>query len=178
MKALAKFLILALSLIAGLAIGLGYGVYTYPNKVFAETEAQRELVGSNEAGWTHLRELVDADFKAVVRPNQDTIYSSKFIDLKEGPVKLTVPAFDKYYSLAIYNENTDIAGYLSSRTHGTGKEQSILIAPPGFKSDLGEKEIIIAGSDKVWILARFYITKDEDYPVVHKIQDSLKLERQ
>jgi hypothetical protein len=45
--------------------------------------------------FSHARAFPPADFKAVVRPNVDTLYSSANLDLGPEPVVLSVPATDR-----------------------------------------------------------------------------------
>jgi hypothetical protein len=45
--------------------------------------------------FSHARAFSPADFKAVVRPNVDTLYSSANLDLGPEPVVLSVPATDR-----------------------------------------------------------------------------------
>lgn len=40
----------------------------------------------------HIRTFPTADFRAVVRPNFDTLYSSAWLDLTAGPVRRASPA--------------------------------------------------------------------------------------
>ncbi|GGN82788.1 hypothetical protein GCM10011610_34540 [Nocardia rhizosphaerihabitans] len=48
----------------------------------------------------HIREFPDVDFRAVVRPNFDTLYSSAWLDLTRGPVRVHVPdSGDRYFML-------------------------------------------------------------------------------
>src|SRR5262249_28662681 len=44
----------------------------------------------------HARAFPPADFKAVVRPNADTLYSVANLDLGREPVVLSVPATDRF----------------------------------------------------------------------------------
>ncbi|HQR91465.1 MAG TPA: DUF1254 domain-containing protein, partial [Caulobacter sp.] len=48
----------------------------------------------------HDRELADHTKRAVTTPNNDTLYSTAFVDLTQGPVILTIPAMGtRYYSV-------------------------------------------------------------------------------
>ena len=51
----------------------------------------------------HARELPGPEFRVVIRPNVDTLYSSGFVDLGDGPWVLSMPATDRYVMLPIYD---------------------------------------------------------------------------
>ncbi|WP_344500324.1 DUF1254 domain-containing protein [Dactylosporangium maewongense] len=40
------------------------------------------------------------EYRSVVAINDDTLYSSAFVDLRNGPVILTIPSTDATYSLS------------------------------------------------------------------------------
>jgi hypothetical protein len=51
---------------------------------------QREGFGPVNV-FSHFRAFPDANFKAVVRPNFDTLHSSTWLDLRDGPMVVTAP---------------------------------------------------------------------------------------
>lgn len=52
----------------------------------------------------HQRDLVDADFTKVVRPNNDTLYSFIFYDLSQSNLCFSVPEIDdRYWALSYYD---------------------------------------------------------------------------
>jgi hypothetical protein len=59
--------------------------------------------------FSHIREFPAADFKAVVRPNFDTLYSSAWLDLRDGPIIVSADADSdgRYYELPMYDMWTD-----------------------------------------------------------------------
>ena len=64
--------------------------------------------------FSHIRELLTADFTDIVGPNNNTLYSLSWLDLRSDPQVLTVPpiADERFYVLQIidmfniYNERT------------------------------------------------------------------------
>ena len=80
-------------------------VYLYPLVTMEVT--RRQMVNTPAGtkpgfgpanGFHHIRQFPPADFRAVVRPNFDTLYSSAWVDLTGGPVRISVPdSGDRYY---------------------------------------------------------------------------------
>ncbi len=63
--------------------------------------------------------LADHASRAVTTPNNDTLYSTAFLDLTQGPVTLTVPATGaRYWSAAVMDMFTNNNAVLGLRTVG------------------------------------------------------------
>ena len=78
----------------------------------------------------HKTELLGPDFKDVVRPNNDTLYSFAWLVLRSQPVVVTVPRIeDRYFSIQLVDMFTNNLGYIGTRTTGS-KAGSYLVAGP------------------------------------------------
>lgn len=67
----------------------------------------------------HAQRLAGSNFKEVVTPNADTLYSQAFIDLKDGPLVFVKPASDRYCSAQFLDAWTNCVGIAGSG--GPGK---------------------------------------------------------
>ena len=119
----------------------------------------------------HVGRLITAADKDVVSSNADTIYSSAFLDLKQGAALISVPdTGGRYYSLMLEDAYTNVFGYIGLRATGSGAGQ-YLIAGPGWKGETpaGAKRID-APTPLVWVIGRTLIDGKKDMPNVAAIQ--------
>lgn len=78
----------------------------------------------------HAPALPPADFRIVVRPNSDTLYSAGWLDLKPEPVVLSVAATDRYFVLPMYSMWSDVFAAPGSRTTGRNRAVNFLVVAP------------------------------------------------
>ncbi|MDZ4836364.1 MAG: DUF1254 domain-containing protein [Candidatus Melainabacteria bacterium] len=126
--------------------------------------------------FSHMREYPTADFKTVVRPNFDTLYSIAWLDLKVEPMILSVPETgDRYYLLPMLDMWTDVFAAPGWRTSGSG-ERNFAVVAPGWEGKLPENvERINAPTPQAWIVGRTKTDGPKDYDAVHALQDQFKL---
>jgi hypothetical protein len=165
-------------------IGLNAYVYLYPLVTMDVTRRQMtnnpsgEMAGHGPINtFVHIREFPSAEFKEVVRPNFDTLYSSAWLDLSDGPIVVsTGPVADgRYYELPIYDMWTDAFAVPGERTSGTNAGQWALV-PPGWHGELPEGlPRIDAPTPTVWIIGRTQTNGPGDYGAVAEIQDGFGL---
>lgn len=124
----------------------------------------------------HLREFPSANFRQVVRPNFDTLYSAAWVDITKEPMIVSAPDTDgRYYLLPMLDMWSDVFASPGKRTSGT-QAQEYAIVPQGWQGELPEAiEKIESPTPYVWILGRTQTNGVEDYPAVHKIQDGFKI---
>lgn len=122
--------------------------------------------------FSHMRAFPTAEFRAVVRPNFDTLYSSAWLDLAAGPVKLTAPDTDgRYYMLPCIDMWTDVFANPGKRTTGTDAAEWAIVGP-GYAGDLpAGLPVIAAPTPHVWIIGRTQTNGVADYAAVHNVQD-------
>jgi hypothetical protein len=121
----------------------------------------------------HIRTYPTADFRGIVRPNFDTLYSIAWLDLTAGPVVVHAPdTHGRYYMLSMLDMWTDVFANPGTRTTGT-TAQAFTVVPPGYRADLvaDNMSVIAAPTPHVWVIGRTQTDGPQDYSAVHKIQD-------
>lgn len=126
--------------------------------------------------FSHMRAYPEADFKTVVRPNFDTLYSIAWLDITSEPVILSVPdSKGRYYLLPMLDMWSDVFASPGWRTSGT-HEKHYAIVPPSFCGQLPEGvEEIVAPTPYAWVIGRIKTDGPDDYSNVHAFQDGLKV---
>jgi hypothetical protein len=175
------------------AIGVDAYVYFYPlvtmdvtRRQLTNMEPGKEVLKGPMNMFNNATAYPPADFKGVVRPNFDTLYSSAYVDMTREPVVVSVPdTAGRYYLLPMLDMWSDVFASPGWRTTGTGAG-NLLVTPPGWRPDLRERFVeefklpngtqrIDAPTPYVWIVGRIKTDGPPDYDAVRKIQAALKI---
>ncbi|QQX82848.1 DUF1254 domain-containing protein [Cupriavidus necator] len=126
--------------------------------------------------FSHSKAFPPADFKRVVRPNVDTLYSSANLDVEAEPMVLSVPATDRYFMLPLHSMWTDVFAVPGTRTTGANQARTFLIVGPNWhgRAPAG-MEIVRSPTRTVLVGGRTQTNGVADYENVHKLQASYKL---
>lgn len=116
------------------------------------------------------------DFRTLILPNTDTLYSTAWLDLANEPMVLSVPDSDnRYYIIELIDAWTNVFSALGQRTTGTA-EQDFAIVGPGWKGDLPESlERIDSPTNMVWLIGRIQVNRPRDFTQVRELQLGFKL---
>ncbi len=122
----------------------------------------------------HALSLADADFKNVVTPNVDTIYSQVFYDLSEDSLILEFPKNDRFCTVEVMDAYTNCIALIDATKFDSENEKYMFIregsddtAPEGVKT-------VSSPTRMGWIIVRTICNSTADEENVHAIQAKMK----
>lgn len=146
-------------------------IYGYPLVVMDATRNAMLEAGQPENQFRHNLDFPDHDFRNVVRPNNDTLYSIAWLNLENEPVVLSVPASaERYYVMPFMDAFTNVFATVGTRE--TGHEAgNYFITGPNWHGDTpaGMKRIS-APTDRVWLIGRIQTNGVSDISRVSAMQ--------
>ncbi|MBV5294842.1 MAG: DUF1254 domain-containing protein [Curvibacter lanceolatus] len=151
--------------------------YAYPLVAMGRLRAASLGAGTDASpspAWQHRRELADPARREVTTPNVDTLYSLLWLDLRQGPVELSLPDMaGRYHSLAFIDMVGNNFAMLGRRLNGTRSSRHVLVGPDWPGPMPKAARVIRAPSNDVLVLARILVDGPQDLPAVHALQDQL-----
>ena len=126
----------------------------------------------------HKTELLGPEFTAIVRPNNDTLYSMAWLDLRAEPVVLSVPAIPdrRYYSFQLIDLYTHNFGYIGARTTGFSGGNYLIAGPnwSGAKPD-GIDAVLQSEGYLVLCLGRTAVLGADDLPAARGLMEQYRI---
>ena len=119
--------------------------------------------------------LADASSRDVTTPNNDTLYSSAWLDLAGGPVRLTLPPLpQRYHSAALIDLFTDNTSVIGTRTGAAGGD--VLLAGPGWTGTAPDGvPVIRALTNDNWLLVRVVVNGPDDLAAAAAAANAFKV---
>ncbi len=154
-------------------------IFTLPAFEVGRTRDRAFAAGAQANRFTHMRRLAAAGDRMVTTPNADTLYSTAFLDLRQGPVSLSVPETGRrYVSLALidgWTNNFHIAG---TRVDG-GRAARLTVATAQQAAALKPADgtqVVVSPTRWVWALGRTLVDGPADLDAAHAVQDGITAE--
>lgn len=154
--------------------------YAFPLYEFTRIELERTGATGGQSGRlntiVHRAQLQDHTSLQVTAPNNDTIYSSCFLELSGGPVEVNIPtSTERYFSVAFMQAFTDVFAYVGTRATG-GQGGRYWIVGPGWRGSAPEGvQVIASPTNDVWMLMRTLVDGPDDLAAARALQEQLTL---
>jgi len=112
----------------------------------------------------------------VVAPNVDTLYCSAWLDLRDGPVQLSIPdGGDRFRLFQFLDIWTNTIANVGTRTTGQGAGRFVVV-PPGWTGTPPSGAMVIrATSWDVWLIGRTLVRGPDDVAAARAVQRSYAL---
>ncbi|WP_353476754.1 DUF1254 domain-containing protein (plasmid) [Salipiger sp. H15] len=156
----------------------GFGIVENYKSMFGMSvyEPSPQYGGFNN--YVHARALFGPDYDLVVSPNNDTLYSTTWADLRAEPLAITVPRTgERYFVIQLVDMFTDNFAYIGTRA--TGRDGgTFLLVGPSFDGPLPEGDfdrVIVSRSDFAALATRTAVDGPDDVADVTAFQDQLQL---
>lgn len=151
-------------------------VYSFPLHEMGRLHAGSSAQAARGLQFTHRRALSSASDRSVTTPNNDTLYSSAWLNLAHGPVKLTVPDTQgRYYSLALLDTATNDFATIGRRTTGTRAGEFVIVGPDWISPLPDGLRVIRAPGNDVLLLLRVLVEGPGDLNAANRVQDGFAL---
>ena len=126
--------------------------------------------------FNHIQEFPNHEFRNVVRPNNDTLYSNAWIDLSIEPLVLSVPDTEnRYYVMPFMDAWTNVFAMVGKRTTGTSKG-TYLVVGPDWSGALPDGMLKLASpTNIVWLIGRIQTNGEDDIANVVALQKKFSL---
>lgn len=124
----------------------------------------------------HRSKLAGALDRTVVAPNNDTLYSTGWYDLRSGDLQLNVPPMDhpgRYWSVMLLDAFTYVT-YVSRRQYGVhGASVRITQNPMAEHDHTRRADAIGMGTPTLWVLVRTLVGGPDDLDTARMLQENI-----
>ena len=120
----------------------------------------------------HVDNLATPDDKAIVVPNNDTLYSSGWYDLRHGDLVIDVPPMDhpdRYWNVMVLDGYTHVA-YVCRRHHGVEGTRVTLTLDPDVHPANDDSQVVTLGTPTAWVIFRVLVESPDDIVTARALQ--------
>ncbi len=136
------------------------------------------LCSRNDTGAiNHVEDLATPADRAIVVPNNDTLYSSGWYDLRHGDLTIEVPPMDhpeRYWNVMVLDAYTHIA-YVARRHHGTAGTRVRVTLDPTTPPANDDSSVVTIGTPTAWVILRVLVESPEDLDSARALQHAISV---
>ena len=125
----------------------------------------------------HVEGLATPSDKAIVAPNNDTLYTSGWYDLRLGDLVIDVPPMDKpdrYWNVMIADAYSHVS-YVARRHHGIKGTRVTVRFDPSTPPLDNDAALVTVGTPTAWVIIRVLVESKDDLEAARKIQRAIRV---
>lgn len=125
----------------------------------------------------HIDDLATPGDRAIVVPNNDTLYSSAWYDLRHGDLTIDVPPMDhadRYWNVMIVDAYTHVA-YVCRRHHGVEGTRVRVTFDPATPPSNDDSNVVTIGTPTAWVIIRVLVEAPEDITQARELQHAIRV---
>lgn len=125
----------------------------------------------------HIDDLATPNDRAIVVPNNDTLYSSAWYDLRHGDLTIEVPPMDhpgRYWNVMILDAYTHVA-YICRRHHGVAGTSVRVTFDPTTPPANDDSSVVTIGTPTAWVIIRVLVESPEDINTARSLQRAISV---
>ena len=153
--------------------------YLWGYPLLSVHRTQQLLCSRNPPGELHhLPELATPKDRAVVVPNNDTLYSSGWFDLRYGDLTIEVPPMDhpgRYWNVMVVDAYTGVH-YLRRKTWGTDGLRARVSFDPHAGDRGDDPGLLRLPTATAWVIARVLVESPDDLPTAQALQQAFRVD--
>ncbi|CCU85173.1 DUF1254 domain-containing protein [Mesotoga sp.] len=155
-------------------------IFAFPMLENYRTMVLQAVIPNSFNEFEHLQGLLGPEFREIARPNNDTLFSAAWLDLRNEPVIIEIPSIcERYFSVQFIDMYTHNFAYAGTRTTGCRKLTVMVNGPSSFVETSNEvDEVFTSEGNFVFCIVRISVNPEMpgDIDAVMKIQNNFKIE--
>jgi hypothetical protein len=123
----------------------------------------------------HIDDLATPSDRAIVVPNNDTLYSSAWYNLRHGDLTIEVPPMDhaeRYWNVMILDAYTHVA-YVCRRHHGVHGTRVSVTYDPTTPPSNDASDVVTLGTPTAWVIIRVLVESPDDIITARELQHAI-----
>jgi hypothetical protein len=152
-------------------------LFGYPLVIMDATRASFQQAYGSKA-LHRMRTFPSIEFRDIVRPNVDTLYTTGFIDMAEGPWVFDMAGDAPRYQVMQFMDGwTNVFAAPGDRLNGHAEVRLLLVGPGWSGAVPDGLTLTRSPTNIVWLIGRTQTNGVADYALVHALQDKIQLRR-
>ncbi len=154
-------------------------VYVWGYPLVAIQRTRLLLCSKTDTGtMNHIDDLATPDDRAIVVPNNDTLYSSAWFDMRHGDLRIDVPPMDhpdRYWNVMVVDAYGHVA-YVCRRYHGVKGTSVHVTLDPATPPKNEDNTVVTVGTPTAWVILRVLVESPDDLDKARSLQRAIEVQ--